>query len=211
MNISAKSCFSESHISMQHENLSGCIIPRSIKSWMKINKKLEIQRRVLLELKWRLWCSVRWSFMTLHDVCLLVVTPCGLVQRFGGTWRQTYKSTTQKTSTDIFIAVRTSKLTWPYTFTCDPILWSWKVRARYRICACISRTFLTRICPQKLGCGLYTEYYFLFTTEPATPVLYVAKLLVETASVWDLSCKLLHTRECTNLLPVYRHILITWE
>jgi ABC-type bacteriocin/lantibiotic exporter with double-glycine peptidase domain len=27
----------------------------------------------------------------------------------------------------------------------------------YRVCACISRTFLTRIYPPKLECGLYTE------------------------------------------------------
>jgi hypothetical protein len=46
-----------------------------------------------------------------------------------------------------------------------------------------SRTFLTRIYPTKFGCGLYTEYHVLFTTEPATPVLYVVKLQVETASV----------------------------
>jgi hypothetical protein len=71
--------------------------------------------------------------------------------------------------------------------------------------------FLTRIYPPKIGCGLYTEYYALLTTEPATPVLYVVKLPVETASVWDLSCKLLHMREYANILSVYRHVLITWE
>jgi hypothetical protein len=54
-----------------------------------------------------------------------------------------------------------------------------------RICPCISRTFLTRIYPPKLGCGLCTLYYVLFTTKPATPVLYVVKLPVETASAWD--------------------------
>jgi hypothetical protein len=45
--------------------------------------------------------------------------------------------------------------------------------------------FLTIIDPPKLGCGLCTEYYVLFTTEPATPVLYVVKIPLETASVWD--------------------------
>jgi hypothetical protein len=55
----------------------------------------------------------------------------------------------------------------------------------YRICACISRIFLTRIYPPKLGHGLYTEYYALLTTEPAMLILYVVKLPVETASVWD--------------------------
>jgi hypothetical protein len=53
--------------------------------------------------------------------------------------------------------------------------------SEYRICACISRTFLTRIYPPKLGFGLYTEYYVLLTSEPAMPVLYVVKLPVETA------------------------------
>jgi hypothetical protein len=89
------------------------------------------------------------------------------------------------------------------TFTC--------LIQTYHICACISHIFLTRIYPPKLGCGLHMEYYVLLTTEPATTVLYVVKLPVETASVWDLSCKLLHTRKCANVLPVYRHILITWE
>jgi hypothetical protein len=41
----------------------------------------------------------------------------------------------------------------------------------YRICACISRNFLTRIYPPQLGCGLCTEYYVLLTTESATPLL----------------------------------------
>jgi hypothetical protein len=58
-------------------------------------------------------------------------------------------------------------------------------RCNLPICACISRTFLTRIYPPKLRCGLCTEYYVLLTTEPATPVLYVVKLPIETASVWD--------------------------
>jgi hypothetical protein len=36
-----------------------------------------------------------------------------------------------------------------------------------------------------VGCGLYTEYYVLLATEPATPVLYVVKLPVDTASVFE--------------------------
>jgi hypothetical protein len=48
--------------------------------------------------------------------------------------------------------------------------------------------FMTRIYPPKLGCGLCTEYYVLLTTEPATPVLCIVKLPVETVSIWDLSC-----------------------
>jgi hypothetical protein len=47
----------------------------------------------------------------------------------------------------------------------------------------LAALFLTRIYPPKSGCGVYTEYYVLLTTEPATPVLYVIKLPVETASV----------------------------
>jgi hypothetical protein len=53
----------------------------------------------------------------------------------------------------------------------------------YRICMCINHTFLTRMYPPKLGCGLYAEYYVLLATESTTPVLYVVKLPVETASV----------------------------
>jgi hypothetical protein len=49
----------------------------------------------------------------------------------------------------------------------------------------ISRTFLTWIYPPKLGCGLCMEYYVFLTTEPVTPVLYVVKLPLVTASVWD--------------------------
>jgi hypothetical protein len=45
--------------------------------------------------------------------------------------------------------------------------------------------FLTRISLQNWGCGLCTEYYVILTTEPATPVLCVVKLPVETVSVWD--------------------------
>jgi hypothetical protein len=78
----------------------------------------------------------------------------------------------------------------------------------YRICTCISRTFLTRIYPPKLGCGLCTEYYVLFTTEPVTPVLYVLKLPVETASVWD--CYLASYCTCTNAPTYYRCIGIFW-
>jgi hypothetical protein len=85
------------------------------------------------------------------------------------------------------------------TFCCIPYLRVYK------------QHFLTRSYPPKLGCGLCTEYCVLLTSEPATPVLYVVKLPVETASVSDLSCKLLHTRECANVLPAYRHILITCE
>jgi hypothetical protein len=71
------------------------------------------------------------------------------------------------------------------------LMWFNHESQSYRICACISRTLT--IYPQKLACGLYTEYYVL-TPEPATSVLYVVKLPVETASVWDLSCKLKHAR-----------------
>jgi hypothetical protein len=37
---------------------------------------------------------------------------------------------------------------------------------KYRICACISCTFLTRIYPPKLGCGLCTEYYSFWRLSP---------------------------------------------
>jgi hypothetical protein len=47
----------------------------------------------------------------------------------------------------------------------------------------VQAAFLTRIYLPILGCGLCTGYYVLFTTEPATPVLYVVKLQVETAGV----------------------------
>jgi hypothetical protein len=77
----------------------------------------------------------------------------------------------------------------------------------YRICACKPH-FLTRISPPKLGCGKCTEYNVLLTTEPTTPVLYVVKPPVETASVWD--CYL--ARYCTraNAPTSYRRIGIFW-
>jgi hypothetical protein len=65
--------------------------------------------------------------------------------------------------------------------------------------------FFDKNLPSKIGVRLIHGILFPLTTEPATPVLYVVKLPVETVSVWDLSCKLLHTRECANILPVYRY------
>jgi hypothetical protein len=43
--------------------------------------------------------------------------------------------------------------------------------------------FFDKNLPLKLECDLCTEYYVLLTTGPVTPVLYVVKLPVETASV----------------------------
>jgi hypothetical protein len=68
--------------------------------------------------------------------------------------------------------------------------------------------FLTRIYRPKLGCGLYTEYYFLLTTEPATSVLYVVKLPVETTSVCD--CYLASSCIRANAPTYYRCIGIFW-
>jgi hypothetical protein len=91
----------------------------------------------------------------------------------------------------------------------------------YCICMCISRTFLTRIYSPKLGCGLYTEYYVFFlepdppnkaivllTIEPAMPVLYVVKLPVETANVWDSYLASYYT--CVNVSMYYWCIGIFW-
>jgi hypothetical protein len=59
--------------------------------------------------------------------------------------------------------------------------------------------FLTRIYPPKLECGLYMKYVLL-ANEPATPVLYVVKLPVDTTSVWN--CYL--SRYCTRVnAPTY--------
>jgi hypothetical protein len=77
----------------------------------------------------------------------------------------------------------------------------------YRICACTSRTFLT-IYPQKLRYCLYTEYYVLLATEPVTPVLYVVRLPVETAGVWD--CYLASYCTRANATTYYRCIGIFW-
>jgi hypothetical protein len=68
--------------------------------------------------------------------------------------------------------------------------------------------FLTRIYPPKLGCGLCTEYYVLLTTDPATLVLYVVKLPVETTSVWD--CYLSSYCTGANMPTYYRCISIFW-
>jgi hypothetical protein len=89
------------------------------------------------------------------------------------------------------------EIVWPFCRTFD-----------HRICVCISRTFMTRSYWPKLGCGLYTEYYVLLTTEPATSVLYVVKLPVETASVWD--CYLASYCTRTNSPKYYRCIGIFW-
>jgi hypothetical protein len=78
----------------------------------------------------------------------------------------------------------------------------------YRICACVSRTFSTRIYPPKLGCGLCTEYYVLLTTEPATPVLYVVKCPVETVGAWD--CYLASYCTRANAPTYYWCIDIFW-
>jgi hypothetical protein len=59
-----------------------------------------------------------------------------------------------------------------------------------------------------LGCGLYTEYYVLLATEPATPVLYVVKLPVDTASVWD--CYLASYCTRANAPTYYQCISIFW-
>jgi hypothetical protein len=48
----------------------------------------------------------------------------------------------------------------------------------------------------------YARNIVLFTTEPAMPVLYVMKLPVETASVWDLSCKPLYARIRQRIIGV---------
>jgi hypothetical protein len=96
-------------------------------------------------------------------------------------------------------------------------VWFWKAClgpiqmlkiVKYRICACVSRIFLTRIYTPKLGCGLCTEYYVPLTSEPATPVLHVVKLPLETASVWD--CYLASYCTRTNAPTYYRCIGIFW-
>jgi hypothetical protein len=69
--------------------------------------------------------------------------------------------------------------------------------------------FLTRIYRPELGCGLWTEYYVFLTTEPATPVLYVVKLPVETASIWDFYFASYCTR--ANTPTYYRCIGIFWS
>jgi hypothetical protein len=56
----------------------------------------------------------------------------------------------------------------------------------YHICACISRTFFDKNLPSKIGVRLIHEILCLFfRTESTMLVLYVVKLPVESASVWD--------------------------
>jgi hypothetical protein len=89
--------------------------------------------------------------------------------------------------------------------------WGFLSTGQYTVFAREKPHFFDKNLPSKIGVRLFTEYYVLLTTEPTMSVLYVVKLPVETASVWD--CYLasfLHTRECANVLPMYRHILITW-
>jgi hypothetical protein len=54
----------------------------------------------------------------------------------------------------------------------------------------------------------YARNIVLLTTEPATPVLYVVKIPVETASVWD--CYLASYCTHTNALTYYGCIGIFW-
>jgi hypothetical protein len=82
-----------------------------------------------------------------------------------------------------------------------------------RICTCISRTFWPEFALQNWGAAYARNIMSLLTTEPATPVLYVVKLPVETASVWDCYLASYCTRAIMPMLtPVYRHIFIfIWE
>jgi hypothetical protein len=77
----------------------------------------------------------------------------------------------------------------------------------FLICACISRTFWQEF-TLKYWDAAYTRNIALLTTEPATPVLYVVKLPVETASVGH--CYL--ASDCTraNAQTYYRCIGIFW-
>jgi hypothetical protein len=45
----------------------------------------------------------------------------------------------------------------PLDFLCSLLF---QTSLRYCICTCISHTFLTRIYPPKLGCGLYRFFFF---------------------------------------------------
>jgi hypothetical protein len=79
--------------------------------------------------------------------------------------------------------------------------------SNYRICACISRTFDNNLPSKKLGAA-YTRNIVLLTTEPATSVLYVVKIPVETVSVWDCYLESYCTR--ANAPTYYRCIGIFW-
>jgi hypothetical protein len=68
--------------------------------------------------------------------------------------------------------------------------------------------FLDKNLPSKIGVRLIHGTLFLLTTEPATPVLYVVKLSVETASVWD--CYLAGFGTLSNVPTYYWCIGIFW-
>jgi hypothetical protein len=95
------------------------------------------------------------------------------------------------------------------------VLWScgeWQWTKIHFFCIKVQNTvfarekphFFVKNLPSKMGCGLYTEYYVLLATEPATPVLYVVKLPVDTASVWD--CYLASCCTRANAPTYYRCI-----
>jgi hypothetical protein len=62
--------------------------------------------------------------------------------------------------------------------------------------------------PSKTGVRLTHGNYVLLTTEPATLVLYIVKLPVETISVWD--CYLARHYTRANAPTYYRCICIFW-
>jgi hypothetical protein len=86
------------------------------------------------------------------------------------------------------------------------LILTFHTKTNYRICACIRRTFLTRI--YSIICVRLMYGIFFLTTEPATRVLYVVKLPVETASVWD--CYLASYCTRANVPTCYWCIGIFW-
>jgi hypothetical protein len=64
--------------------------------------------------------------------------------------------------------------------------------------------FFDKNLPSKIGVRLIHGMLFLLTTEPATPVLYVVELPVETASFWDLQA-IAHARMHQRIIDVSAH------
>jgi hypothetical protein len=75
-----------------------------------------------------------------------------------------------------FLCIKTIKLL-------EAVSFYFNLNGKYRIYACISRTFFDKNLPSKIGVRLMHGISCPFATEPATPVLYVVKLPVESASV----------------------------
>jgi hypothetical protein len=85
------------------------------------------------------------------------------------------------------------------------------LEGRYRICACISHTFGPEFTLQNWGAAYTRNIMSFYDWARDAGIVCCETPSRDRWCLRLLSSKLLHTRECANVLPVYRHILITWD